>query len=181
VPALRVRLLRRWTHDLDAVHGEAQGDLAVVGLGAAPGQPRGAGPAIGQDQLLAEADPGLLGAALPIAGIAGDQQAALFGQACFEPGMAKCTYGTGAFALVNTGGKPVPSLKLATNTPMFKRMSDDMDVNCGVIADGELSTAEMGERIFRLILDTASGKRSKSEAHGIGDLEFCPWQSGSVV
>ncbi|MBI5509516.1 MAG: glycerol kinase GlpK [Deltaproteobacteria bacterium] len=52
---------------------------------------------------------GILPDGIPIAGIAGDQQAALFGQACFEPGMAKCTYGTGAFALVNTGGKPVTS------------------------------------------------------------------------
>ncbi|OGQ78398.1 MAG: glycerol kinase [Deltaproteobacteria bacterium RIFOXYA12_FULL_58_15] len=49
---------------------------------------------------------GVLPDGIPIAGIAGDQQAALFGQACFEPGMAKCTYGTGAFALVNIGGKP---------------------------------------------------------------------------
>jgi glycerol kinase len=46
---------------------------------------------------------------IPIAGIAGDQHAALFGQACFEPGDAKCTYGTGAFLLVNTGSRPVPS------------------------------------------------------------------------
>ena len=79
------------------------------------------------------------------------------------------------------GGKPVPSVKLATNTPMFERMSGDMDINCGVIADGEASTAEMGERIFRLMLDTASGKPSKSETHGIGDLEFCPWQIGVVM
>ena len=79
------------------------------------------------------------------------------------------------------GGKPVPSLKLATNTPMFERMRDDMDVNCGVIADGASSTAEMGERIFRLMLETASGRHSKSEAHGIGDLEFCPWQIGVVM
>ncbi len=79
------------------------------------------------------------------------------------------------------GGKPVPSLKLATNTPMYERMRDDMDINCGVIADGEASTAEMGERIFQLILVTASGKLSKSEIHGIGDLEFCPWQTGAVM
>jgi glycerol kinase len=46
---------------------------------------------------------------IPIAGMAGDQQAALFGQACFEPGEGKCTYGTGAFLLINTGNKPVPS------------------------------------------------------------------------
>ncbi|MDI6746781.1 MAG: altronate dehydratase family protein [Rhodocyclaceae bacterium] len=79
------------------------------------------------------------------------------------------------------GGKPVPCLKLATNTPMFERMSDDMDINCGIIADGDVSTAEMGERIFRLMLDTASGQPSKSEIHGIGGLEFCPWQAGVVM
>ena len=48
---------------------------------------------------------------IPVAGLAGDQQSALFGQACFTPGMAKCTYGTGAFALMNTGGRPVPSMR----------------------------------------------------------------------
>ena len=56
-------------------------------------------------------DPKLFGAAVPIAGAAGDQQAALFGQACFEPGSAKNTYGTGCFMLLNTGAKPVPSEK----------------------------------------------------------------------
>jgi glycerol kinase len=54
-------------------------------------------------------DPAILGRAIPIAGMAGDQQAALFGQACFRPGMAKSTYGTGAFALMNIGGKPIAS------------------------------------------------------------------------
>ena len=54
-------------------------------------------------------EPGLFGAELPILGVAGDQQAALFGQACFEPGDAKCTYGTGAFILMNTGSEPVAS------------------------------------------------------------------------
>jgi glycerol kinase len=59
--------------------------------------------------VLAETDADLLGAALPIAGIAGDQQAATFGQACFAPGMAKNTYGTGCFMLMNTGPRPVAS------------------------------------------------------------------------
>ncbi|HJU45091.1 MAG TPA: glycerol kinase GlpK [Vicinamibacterales bacterium] len=56
-------------------------------------------------------DPKLFGAAIPVAGDAGDQQAALFGQACFDPGSAKNTYGTGCFMLMNTGAKPVPSEK----------------------------------------------------------------------
>ena len=61
----------------------------------------------------ARRDPALLGAAVPIAGIAGDQQAALFGQACFAPGMAKVTYGTGCFLLLNTGEEPRPSPRRA--------------------------------------------------------------------
>ena len=60
-------------------------------------------------EVLGETDPDLLGAAIPIAGVAGDQQAALFGQACFEPGMGKNTYGTGCFVLLNTGEQGVPS------------------------------------------------------------------------
>ncbi len=79
------------------------------------------------------------------------------------------------------GHKPVPSLKLATNTAMYRRMADDMDVNCGGILDGTASVAEMGERIFRLILETASGRPSRSEALGFGDLEFVPWQIGAVM
>jgi glycerol kinase len=59
--------------------------------------------------ILAETDASLLGRPLPIAGIAGDQQAATFGQACFSPGMAKNTYGTGCFMLMNTGARPVAS------------------------------------------------------------------------
>jgi len=59
--------------------------------------------------LLAETDPGIFGASVPIAGIGGDQQAATFGQACLAPGMAKNTYGTGAFALLNTGTRPIAS------------------------------------------------------------------------
>jgi len=64
--------------------------------------------------VLGETEPGLLGAAVPIAGVAGDQQAALFGQGCFREGMAKNTYGTGCFVLLNTGRRPVPSQRLLT-------------------------------------------------------------------
>ena len=58
-------------------------------------------------QVYGETDPGFFGRSIPIAGAAGDQQAALFGQACFTPGQAKNTYGTGCFLLMNTGDKPV--------------------------------------------------------------------------
>jgi altronate hydrolase len=79
------------------------------------------------------------------------------------------------------GCKPSPSLKLATNTTMFERMEDDMDINCGAILDGSLSVQEAGQRIFDLILATASGQPSKSEKHGFGQDEFVPWYIGAVV
>jgi altronate hydrolase len=66
------------------------------------------------------------------------------------------------------GCKPSPSLKLATNTTMYERMEDDMDINCGQILDGSLGVQEAGEKIFRLILATASGEPSKSESMGSG-------------
>ena len=79
------------------------------------------------------------------------------------------------------GCKPSPSLKLATNTPMYERMEDDMDINCGAILDGSLSVEEAGQRIFELILATASGQPSKSERHGMGQDEFVPWSLGAVM
>jgi altronate hydrolase len=56
-----------------------------------------------------------------------------------------------------------------------------MDANCGIILDGETTIEEMGEHIFQLILETASGKKTKSELLGFGDNEFTPWQIGSVM
>ncbi|AOZ03376.1 galactonate dehydratase [Cupriavidus sp. USMAHM13] len=76
------------------------------------------------------------------------------------------------------GAKPVPSLKLATNSPMYHRLEEDMDINCGEILDGTATIESMGERIFADILATASGRRSKSELLGLGDHEFAPWQIG---
>ena len=79
------------------------------------------------------------------------------------------------------GCKPVPSLKLATNTALYKRMADDMDINCGSIVDGEKTVQEVGKEIFDLILATASGEKSKSELLGVGDDEFVPWTVGAVM
>jgi len=76
------------------------------------------------------------------------------------------------------GAKPVPSVKLATNTPMFRRLEEDMDINCGEILDGTASLSEMGERILDLLLRTASGEPTKSEQLGLGKHEFAPWQIG---
>ena len=79
------------------------------------------------------------------------------------------------------GCKPVPCIKLATNTAMYVRMADDMDIDCGPVVDGEASIAGMGQRIFDLVLEVASGSLSKSEALGFGDDEFVPWQIGAVM
>ncbi len=79
------------------------------------------------------------------------------------------------------GCKPAPSLKLATNTPLYRRMTDDMDLDCGPVAEGEASVQEIGRAIFELVLATASGKRTKSEELGIGEEEFTPWQLGAVM
>ena len=79
------------------------------------------------------------------------------------------------------GFKPVPTLKLASNTEMCQRLQEDMDVNCGKILDGSASIKEMGEEIFHLMLDTASGTRTRSELLGFGDNEFVPWQFGAVM
>ena len=76
------------------------------------------------------------------------------------------------------GCKPAPSIKLATNTPMYKRMEDDMDVNCGTILDGEESVQQCGQRIFELMLKTASGQPTKSESFDFGGAEFAPWVLG---
>jgi altronate hydrolase len=79
------------------------------------------------------------------------------------------------------GCAPSPSLKLATNTALWNRQEEDIDINCGEIVDGTATVEEVGERFFRLILDTASGKKSKSELHGYGQNEFVPWYLGAVM
>ena len=76
------------------------------------------------------------------------------------------------------GAKPVPSIKLATNTPMYNRLKDDMDINCGGILDGSKSMHEMGQEIFEELLRTVSGEKTKSEILGLGDHEFVPWNIG---
>ncbi len=79
------------------------------------------------------------------------------------------------------GCKPVPSLKLATNSAMYARMDEDMDIDCGAVIDEGVSVAVMGTRIFSLMLEAASGAPTKSEVLGFGDAEFVPWQIGAVM
>jgi altronate hydrolase len=78
------------------------------------------------------------------------------------------------------GCKPAPSIKVATNTPMYQHMIDDMDVNAGVILEGA-SVDEVGKQIFEEILAVASGKKTKSEINGVGEEEFAPWSIGPTL
>ena len=78
------------------------------------------------------------------------------------------------------GCKPVPSMKISTNTPMFERMQGDMDINAGTILSGE-SIESVGKRIFEEILQVASGKKTCSERLGYGEDEFVPWIVGPML
>ena len=79
------------------------------------------------------------------------------------------------------GCKPSPSIKIATNTEMYKRMDDDMDIDAGKIVSDGASIAEVGQEIFDLLINVASGEMSLSEKHGLGDHEFVPWQVGATM
>ena len=79
------------------------------------------------------------------------------------------------------GCKPAPSLKLATNTRLFEHQEEDMDMNCGTIVDGKESIQAVGQKLFELILKTASGEKTKSEVFGYGEDEFAPWVLGATM
>ena len=79
------------------------------------------------------------------------------------------------------GCAPSPSLKLSTNTALWTKQQEDIDIDCGGIIEGVETVDEAGERIFRLMLATASGRKTKSELHGYGQNEFVPWQLGAVM
>ncbi len=88
---------------------------------------------------------------------------------CFTTGRGSCF-----------GCAPVPSLKIATTTALFRRMAGDMDIDAGGIAEGRETVAETGARIFQSWLDTASGHRTASEQLGYGEDEFAPWTPGLI-
>jgi altronate hydrolase len=106
----------------------------------------------------------------------------------YDPVSATGQVASGANLICFTTGRgsaygcaPSPSLKLATNTALWQRQEEDMDINCGGIVDGSETVDDAGERIFRLMLATASGQATKSELHGYGQNEFVPWQLGAVM
>ncbi len=106
----------------------------------------------------------------------------------YDPVSATGQVAGGANMIVFTTGRgsaygcaPAPSLKLSTNTPLWVRQEEDIDLNCGEIADGTATIDDVASRLFALMLATASGQKSKSELHGYGQSEFVPWQLGAVM
>jgi len=106
----------------------------------------------------------------------------------YDPVSATGQVAGGANMIVFTTGRgsaygcaPAPSLKLSTNTALWVRQEEDIDLNCGEIIDGGATVAGLGKRLFQLMLDTASGTKSKSELHGYGQSEFVPWYVGAVM
>ncbi|MDY3282780.1 UxaA family hydrolase [Dysosmobacter sp.] len=86
---------------------------------------------------------------------------------CFTTGRGSCF-----------GSCLTPVIKLASNTPLYEHMEGDMDINCGVVIDGKLDIAQMGEIIFEELLKVASGEKTKSEELGVGESEYAPWPIG---
>ena len=79
------------------------------------------------------------------------------------------------------GSIPAPTLKLASNSDLYRRMQEDMDMDCGQVLDAGLSIAQMGAQIFDRVLETASGRKTQSELASQGQWEFHPWYIGAVV
>ncbi|RBP83705.1 altronate dehydratase [Marinomonas rhizomae] len=99
------------------------------------------------------------------------------GQVASGANMIIFTTGRGSVS----GYKPTPCIKLATNTEMYRRLQEDMDLNCGDIVTSGVSIEEKGQELFELIIRIASGEETKSEALGFGGAEFVPWQIGAVM
>lgn len=107
----------------------------------------------------------------------GYDPASVTGQIASGANLIAFTTGRGSVS----GFKPAPTIKLATNSEMYARMAEDMDINCGDIVDEGVSVEEKGRQIFEMMIEVASGKRTKSEALGFGGAEFVPWQIGAVM
>lgn len=106
----------------------------------------------------------------------------------FDPCSVTGQIASGANIIVFTTGRgsvsgymPTPCIKLATNSEMYARMSEDMDINCGDVVSENVSLEAKGAEIFEKIIAVASGGQSKSEELGFGGVEFVPWQIGAVM
>ena len=106
----------------------------------------------------------------------------------FDPCSVTGQIASGANLIVFTTGRgsvsgymPTPCIKVATNTEMYARMADDMDINCGDIITDGVSLQDKGAEMFETFIRVASGAQTKSEELGFGGVEFVPWQIGAVM
>ncbi|ALI57030.1 UxaA family hydrolase [Celeribacter marinus] len=106
----------------------------------------------------------------------------------FDPCSVTGQIASGANLIVFTTGRgsvsgymPTPCIKVATNSEMYRRMSDDMDINCGDIVSEGVTLDDKGRDIFEMFISVASGEQTKSEELGFGGVEFVPWQIGAVM
>jgi altronate hydrolase len=106
----------------------------------------------------------------------------------FDPCSATGQVASGATMIAFTTGrgsaygcKPSPSIKLSSNSNVYEKMKDDIDLDCGGIATGNATVEQKGAEIVDCLLAVASGKQSKSEELGYGGVEFVPWQIGAVM
>jgi altronate hydrolase/galactarate dehydratase len=106
----------------------------------------------------------------------------------FDPCSVTGQVASGANLIVFTTGRgsvsgyqPTPCIKVATNSEMYARLSEDMDLNCGDIVSDGVRIEDKGEELLELMIRVASGEKSKSEELGFGGVEFVPWQIGAVM
>lgn len=106
----------------------------------------------------------------------------------YDPVSATGQVAGGANVIVFTTGrgscfgcKPAPSIKVASNSSLYRRMPDDMDLDAGRIVSGTTTLEQMGAEIYDMVLDVASGTKTASERFGYGDNEFLPWTIGAVL
>jgi altronate hydrolase len=106
----------------------------------------------------------------------------------FDPCSATGQVASGATMIAFTTGrgsafgcKPSPSIKLSSNSEIYRRMEDDIDIDCGSIATGGASIEAKGAEILDYLFEVASGRKTKSELLGYGGAEFVPWQVGAVM
>lgn len=180
----RIRKMIDWWRDYTARSG------ATLDNNPSPGNKRGGLTTILEKSLGAVAKSGLS----PVSGVFAYGEKVVGPGFCYmdspgyDPVVATGQIASGANVLAFTtgrgscfGAKPVPSLKLASNTDIARSMAEDMDIDCGTIVSEGVSMAEMGETIYDRLLDVASGEKTGSELFGYGDNEFVPWKIGAVL
>lgn len=180
----RIGAMVAWWRDYAASGG------AVLDNNPSPGNKRGGLTTIAEKSLgaVAKAGSAPLSAAIAYAEPAPGPGLIFMDSPGYDPVAATGQVASGANLIAFTtgrgscfGAKPVPSIKLTSNSAVFRSMEDDMDIDCGTALDGQRTLPSLGAEIYQRLLDVASGERTKSEQFGYGDLEFVPWKLGPVL